>query len=329
MSHIKLIPFADEETEKMVKLYSTFRDNGLRYARTDPGSCVLPTAYEKIKARIKNFQLRDDDIFVFAFAKNGTTWSQELTWCIQNDCDLEKARSIPIMKRVPFLESPCLVEHMPRELLGIPEDTPADLLSMMENMPSPRMLKSHLPFCLLPDDLLGKSKVVLCMRNPKDTVVSFYHHEQLLKMHSYVGDFPTYFDLFMNNQVLYSQYFDYIKEAWKRKDHPNLCLLFFEDMKKDQERAIRKVAKFLGKELSDEQVAALVEHLNFNKMKENMNASAGSIEKKAVHEGKGHFMRKGKAGDWKNYFTAEMNQRMDEAIEKHFKPIGLEFTYEL
>eukprot|EP00112_Aurelia_sp_Birch-Aquarium-sp1_P022523 Seg6375.1 transcript_id=Seg6375.1/GoldUCD/mRNA.D3Y31 product="Sulfotransferase 1C4" protein_id=Seg6375.1/GoldUCD/D3Y31 len=329
MSQIKLIPFAEEETAKMIKLYSTFRDNGLRFVRTNPGSCVLPTAYEKIKERIKNFQLREDDIFVFAFAKNGTTWSQELTWCVQNGCDLERARSVPVIARVPFLESPCLMEHMPREAVGVPEDAPADLFSMMENFPSPRMLKSHLPFCLLPDDLLDKNKVVLCVRNPKDTVVSFYHHEQLIKMHSYEGDFPTYFDMFMNNQVLYSPYFDYIKEAWKRRDHPNLCLLFFEDMKKDQESAIRKVAKFLGKELSDEQVAALVEHLSFNKMKENITASATPEMKNVFHEGKGHFFRKGKAGDWTNYFTEEMNKRMDEAIEKHFKPIGLEFTYGL
>ena len=42
----------------------------------------------------------------------------------------------------------------------------------------------------------------------------------------------------------------------------------------------------------------------------------------------GRFMRKGEIGDWKNYFTEEMNRRMDEAIEKYLKPIGLEFQYE-
>ena len=43
---------------------------------------------------------------------------------------------------------------------------------------------------------------------------------------------------------------------------------------------------------------------------------------------KGRFMRKGQVGDWKNYFTVDMNEIMNEAIDKHFKSIGLKFKYE-
>ena len=195
-------------------------------------------------------------------------------------------------------------------------------------MPSPRMLKSHLRFCLLPDDLFDKSKVVICLRNPKDTVVSFYHHEKLNKLHCYIGDFPTYFDLFMDNLVFFSPYFDYVKEAWAFRNHPNVCLLFFEDMKKDLAKNVRKVAKFLGKELTDENVEALVDHLSFKKMKNNPSVNKEEAKTANMFKEDGVFMRKGEVGDWKNYFTDEMNKRMNEAIEKHLKPIGLEFEYE-
>lgn len=107
-----------------------------------------------------------------------------------------------------------------------------------------------------------------------------------------------------------------------------MCLLRFEDMKKDQASSVRKVAKFLGKDISDEQVEVLVEHLSFKKTKEDTAVNKERMRGRYL-PGKGTFMRKGHVGDWKNYFTDEMNKRMDEAIEKYFKPIGLEFVYEI
>ena len=48
----------------------------------------------------------------------------------------------------------------------------------------------------------------------------------------------------------------------------------------------------------------------------------------AFRDKDGVLIRKGEIGDWKNYFTDDMNKRMDEAIEKNLKPIGLNFIYE-
>ena len=295
----------------------SLREFGQRNIRTQPGNTVLPASFEKFKSRFKDWKLHADDIYVFAFVKNGTTWTQELVWCVQNDCDMEQATMIPLSERVPFMEMPVLADAVPKD--GIPF-LQGDALGLIENMPSPRMLKSHLPFYLLPDDLFDKCKVVLCIRSPKDTLVSFFHHEQLIWSHGYEGDFETCFNLFMDNMVLYSSYFDYIVHAWERRDHPNMCLLTFEDTKKDQASSVRKVAKFLGKELSDEQVETLVEHLSFKKMKENA-AVNGERMRGKVLSGKGTFMRKGQVGNRKNYFTDEMNKRMDATIEKYFKPI--------
>ena len=325
MSQIKTTLFSDEEMDKIKKLYRTFAFN---YLRTTPGNTVLPKAYEKFTGYFKEWQVRCDDVYVMAFPKTGTTWTQELVWCVQNDCNFDGARAIPLVQRVPYLEMPVLLDQLPRDGTGLMPT--ADLLAIMENMPSPRMLKSHMPFHLLPDDILDKSKAVLCIRNPKDTVVSYFRWEQEMRPHSYVGDFAAYFNLFMDGMVLYGPYFEYVVEAWKKRDHPNLCLLSYEDMKKDQAGSVRKVAKFLGKDLSDDQVESLVEHLSFNKMKNNEAVNGAVLrDTLALFTEKGGFVRKGQVGDWKNYFTEEMNLRMDKAIEKCFKPIGLEFIYEL
>lgn len=72
-----------------------------------------------------------------------------------------------------------------------------------ENMSSPRHFKTHLPLSLLPPDLLSTSKVIYVARNPKDVAVSYYHHNRLLKVHDYVGDFETYWNLFENDLCEY------------------------------------------------------------------------------------------------------------------------------
>ena len=37
-------------------------------------------------------------------------------------------------------------------------------------------MKTHLPLSHLPTDLLTKAKVIYVARNPKDQIVSWYHH---------------------------------------------------------------------------------------------------------------------------------------------------------
>ncbi len=97
-------------------------------------------------------------------------------------------------------------------------------------------------------------------------------------------------------------------------------------MKQDLEGSVRKMAKFLQKDLNDEQVAKLVKHLSFDEMKNNKTVNFESVVTDFSADGK--FMRKGQVGDWKNYFTDAMNRRMDEVIDEYFKDIGLRFRYE-
>ena len=320
MATVELVPLSDSDTERLKKVYPTpFVQLGQRFVRTVPGNCILPKAYEKFKNRFRNWDVRSEDVYVFTFPKNGTTWVQELVWCLQNNCDIDKAKTISGQERVPFLERPVIIDFLDEarsRLEGFHE--------MVEKMDSPRVLKSHLPFCHFPEDLVDKCRIVICLRNPKDTIVSFFHHEKLFQTHDYNGDFATYFELFMDNILLYTPYFEYIIEAWRRRNHPNVCLLFFEELKSDLAGNIRKVATFLGKEITEEQVGILVDHLSFRKMKQNKSVNFEGVQEKKI----GSFIRKGEVGDWKNYFTEEMNKRMDEAIEKYLKPIGLEFRYE-
>ena len=196
-------------------------------------------------------------------------------------------------------------------------------------MGSPRTIRSHLSFDLMPKHTTKDAKVLVALRNPKDTIVSYYHHERLIKLFSFCGSFREYFDNFMKGLVAWGSYWDYTKDVWKRRDNPNVLVVFYEDMKKDLSGCIRKVAKFLEKDVTEEQFNSLENHLSFESMKDNKAVNLEHLREFGFNDIEGgRFMRKGEVGDWKSYFDDDMNRIIDEAVKKNFEGIGLSFVYE-
>jgi len=101
-------------------------------------------------------------------------------------------------------------------------------------------------------------------------------------------------------------------------------------MKRDLRSQIHKVAKFLGKSYSDEQVNKLASHLHIDIFKKNpyVNGESGK-DTGFMHKDRGNFIRKGKTGDWKNHFTPEMNARFSRFMAEAMKGTDLKFVEEL
>ena len=89
------------------------------------------------------------------------------------------------------------------------------------------------------------------------------------------------------------------------------------------------MADFLGKSLTDEQLSQLTEHLRFDNFAKNESVNFSSRKKLGFFEEDGKFIRKGKTGDWKNHFSAELNERIDSWIEANLQGSDLTFVTEL
>ena len=76
-----------------------------------------------------------------------------------------------------------------RTLEGITE------LSVLDSLPSPRILNTHLSFKYIPTKhVQNKGKIVHMIRNPKDICVSLYHHARRDVVMNYDVPWETYFE---------------------------------------------------------------------------------------------------------------------------------------
>ena len=83
------------------------------------------------------------------------------------------------------------------------------------------------------------------------------------------------------------------------------------------------IANFLDKPLSDDLISRIAEQCTFSGMKQN-EASYSLPAKDGEHS----LLRKGAVGDWKNYFTPELNERFENEVLAKLNGSGLEFDFE-
>ena len=127
-------------------------------------------------------------------------------------------------------------------------------------------------------------QVVYVVRNPKDVCISYFHHLHLYNEASEELTLETFVDLFIDGLVTQLPFFPHVLEAWRQRHHPNMLFLFFEDLKKDLRGSVVKVAEFLGKTPTDEQLEKLTNHLHFSNLKKQPVGELGvALEVGLVH----------------------------------------------
>ncbi|OWK13777.1 hypothetical protein Celaphus_00017433, partial [Cervus elaphus hippelaphus] len=97
----------------------------------------------------------------------------------------------------------------------------------------------------------------------------------------------------------------------------------------DPKCEIRKLLKFLDKDLPEETVDKILYHSSFEMMKQNPSANYTTMPKFSMDHSVSPFMRKGVSGDWKNQFTVAQYERFEEDYEKKMKGSTLQFHSEI
>ncbi|CAH1269167.1 SULT1C4 [Branchiostoma lanceolatum] len=251
---------------------------------------------------VKNFDIRDDDIMMITYPKTGTWWTHQI---------VKQILASEGVKDEKYLgDFPNLIEF------SVPEK--GALAELFKTAPSPRVLATHVPVEFLPSGLLGsKAKIVVVMRNPKDTAVSTFHFWQKVPEVKTPESWESFLEQFLAGDCPWGPFYDHALGYWKLKDSHNILFLKYEDMKKDLPAEVKKLATFLGRPLSEEAVQAVVGATQFDSMK-----------KTVKQHRDGAFTRKGVIGDWKNSFSDEQSRAFDDQYRERLSNTGLEFEFE-
>lgn len=314
----------DSENETDMLLYKTFIGpfrSG--YLELGPKKYALPEAYLRFKEEIDNFEVLPEDILIMTHPKTGTTWVHELVWLLKNDFDYNKAAETTPMDRVPFLDVSILFDVKDLDL-NDPEN--ADL-SKFEHLVNsieraskyehPRLVKTHLPWELLPKAIRNASeeelndsngfKIIYVHRNAKDVCISYYHH--CVRYEGFTGSLNDFVKLFIGGRISYGPYFKHIESCYKRRHFKNVLMLNYEDMKKDLKAVIRQVADFIGKSVSELEVDKLFDFLQFENMKNLRKGDEFQYE----------FYRSGTVGSYKKEMSEDMLSNLNEWVEKEME----------
>ncbi|KAJ6654429.1 hypothetical protein lerEdw1_007022 [Lerista edwardsae] len=260
------------------------------------------------------FQARPDDLLICTYPRAGTTWTQEIVDLIQHGGDLQKCARAPINQRIPFIE------------MSSPRFTDVSGLEAADAMPSPRAIKTHLPVQLLPPSFWEHNcKIIYVARNVKDNVVSCFHFHRMNQRMPEPGNWEQFLANFMAGKVTWGSWFDHVRGWWEAKDRHPILYLFYEDLKMDPAREIKKIAQFLELELPEPVLNRIVQHTNFEIMKTNPMANYTFFPNTHMNQAISPFMRRGTVGDWKEHLTVAQSEQLDDALARELGGSSLTF----
>ncbi len=128
-----------------------------------------------------------------------------------------------------------------------------------------RVIKTHLPADLVP--YAAAARYVVVIRDPKDVLVSSYHFVRDAVLGPAMPSVEAWYRMFLNGSSLGGSWGVHAAGWWARRHRPNVKLVAFKAMKRDLPGTVRSMAGFLGVEVSEEVLAAVVAQASFEHMK--------------------------------------------------------------
>lgn len=265
----------------------------------------ISVPYARLRSVYNYSDIREDDVFVWTYPKAGTHWVKEIVNCLPSKPDLERTRDFDL--------DLVMLEVTPPSPPGETSMVPQSLEELSEYR-SPRIIGTHLPFRMLPRLVQqGKAKVIYVYRDPRDMAVSGYHMLKAVNSHQPLFKWSVLLERYMEGKVPFGSWWEHFYSCQQNRHRPNVLVLYYEEMKQDPREAVRKIAGFLSKTLSEADIDAIVKSCSIEEAKK---AKPHSV-----------FLRKGVSGDWKNHFTVLENECIQKQLQEMKDAYSLDIPY--
>ena len=233
----------------------------------------------------------DDDVFIVSYPRSGNTWLRFLVGnLVRQD---EPVTFANLESQIP-------------EIYMFPD-------RILRGLPRPRILKSH--ECFDP----RYKKIIYVVRDPRDVAVSYYHYA--IKRKKIADSYPLekFVPRFLNAEFdvdwkWSASWSDHVM-SWTclRRNHDGFLLLRYEDLLREPEHVVSRIAAFLQLDATPERVARAIQ-LSSAEVMGSLEKSQGQAWKltKDTRQDK-PFIRAAKSGQWHTELPASSVAQIESA----------------
>ncbi len=183
-------------------------------------------------------------------------------------------------------------------------------------------------------DLYGKSRVVLLVRDPRDTAVSqfFQWKHRIVPRKKVLNNYPLQ-DVDLHGFITSAQsgipkIIEFMN-AWAQEIErfPNLLVVKYEDLRADTKGQLARVLAFFGQQPTDVELEDAVEFASIDNMRrmEQENAKSAtahrSLKPGDVSDPSSYKVRRAKVGGWRDYVTEEQSDAIDKMVKEKLSPV--------
>jgi hypothetical protein len=259
---------------------------------------------------LANFRPRPDDVLITTAPKAGTTWMQNILHQLRSGGDPDFSH---IDEVVPWLE-------LPRPSLSHEQ-----VLEQYDAMTSPRLFKTHCTYEQTPG--VDTVRIILSSRDPRDCMVSFYHHVMDMtddaRKHSGFDRLDTFDDVF-ELWMSFGAWYRNMAGWWPHFNDHNLLWLRYEDMKQDSGTMLSRICTFLDWDLGHEQMERVKAYISFDWMKAHTEKFTTHFDGRSAFK-PGGFIRKGAVGDHRNSLSREQASAIIDRAHRELAPECIAF----
>jgi hypothetical protein len=266
-----------------------------------------------VKNAFGDYRPTVQDVIVCSYFKAGTTWTLQIATQI---AFRGQAEFDNLHHAVPWPDVPAPL--LTRFIIPLSDPSPARL--------SPtglRVIKTHLQKRDLPFE--PEARYIAVTRDPKDCTVSGYHFLQSLALGPLMPTVANWVDYALS-AAFPDPWAEHLAEWWEARREPNVLFVTYEELKADHAAGVRRIAEFMGVELTPDELAAVVEQSTFASMR----AAGDKFEPvRIVPWGKERvMMRRGASGGSSELLTPEQQRRIDDHCRAELARLGCDFPYD-
>ncbi|CAH8343950.1 unnamed protein product [Eruca vesicaria subsp. sativa] len=313
-----------EETKKLISSLPTDKDSQGKLCKYQ-GCWYYYNTLQAVINFQQNFKPQDTDIILASFPKSGTTWLKALAVALleRSKHEDDPLKNHPLLSDnphgiVPFFEFDMYLNGSTPDLTKFP-------------LSSPRLFSTHMPLHTVKEALKDSPcKIVYLCRNAKDALISRWHYRcKYQKKDVSRSILESIFESFCSGVGFYGPIWDHALSYWRGSlENPkNVLFMRFEELKKEPCAQLKRLAEFLGCPFTEEEEeSGLVEKILKLCSLENLSGlEVNKTGKTWTNVDYKSYFRKGQVGDWKNYLTPEMENKIDMIVDDKLKGSGLSF----